>query len=67
LLVSVTVNAPQPAPAQGAPETMNMPAFAPAMIEPMRKMRRYKDHDHGAQPTPHVIDRFRVDSDPSTS
>jgi len=64
LLVSVTVSAPQPAPAQGAPETMNMPAFAPAMIEHMRKMRRYKDHDHGAQPTPHVIDRFRVDSDP---
>src|SRR6185369_18078179 len=30
----------------------------------MRKMRRYKDHDHGAQPAPHVIDRFRVDSDP---
>jgi hypothetical protein len=43
---------------------MNMPAFAPAMLEHMRKMRRYKDHDHGAQPTPHVIDRFRVDSDP---
>jgi hypothetical protein len=27
-------------------------------------MRRYKDHDHGAQHTPHVIDRFRVDQDP---
>ena len=41
-----------------------MPAFAPPMLEHMRKMRRYKDPDHGAQPTSHVIDRFTVDSDP---
>ncbi len=64
VLVSVTASAPQQAPAQNAPDTMSMPAFAPAMLEHMRKMRRYKDHDHGAQPTPHVIDRFTVDSDP---
>ena len=64
LLVSVTASAPQQAPAQNAPESMSMPAFAPAMLEHMRKMRRYKDHDHGAQPTPHVINRFTVDSDP---
>jgi hypothetical protein len=64
LLVSVTASAPQQAPAQNAPESMSMPAFAPPMLEHMRKMRRYKDHDHGAQPTPHVIDRFTVDSDP---
>ena len=64
LLVSVTASAPQQAPAQNAPESMIMPAFAPPMLEHMRKMRRYKDPDHGAQPTPHVIDRFTVDSDP---
>ena len=63
-LVSLSTSAPQTAMAQSAPETLSMPAFAPAMLEHMRKMRRYKDHDHSTQHTPHVIDRFRVDADP---
>ncbi len=50
--------------AQKAPEAMSMPDFAPAMIDHMQKMRRYRDADHGAQPTPRIIDRFRVDLDP---
>jgi hypothetical protein len=64
ILITLSANAPQPVLAQGVPESMSMPAFAPAMLKHMRKMRRYKDHDHGAQHTPHVIDRFRVDQDP---
>jgi hypothetical protein len=50
--------------AQKAPEATSVPDFAPAMIDHMQKMRRYKDTDHGAQPTPRIIDRFRVDPDP---
>ncbi len=50
--------------AQKAPEATSMPDFAPAMIDHMQKMRRYRDTDHGAQPTPRIIDRFRVDLDP---
>ena len=64
ILITLSANAPQPVLAQGVPESMSMPAFAPAMLKHMRKMRRYKDHDHGAQHTSHVIDRFRVDQDP---
>jgi hypothetical protein len=33
--------------------------FAPAMLEHMQKMRRYKDHDRGVH-TPRMIDRFSV-------
>src|SRR5438094_878967 len=51
--------------AQKAPEATGMPDFAPAMIDHMHKMRRYKDPDHGAQHTPPMIDRFSVDRDPS--
>ncbi len=58
------VSAPQNAMAQKAPDATSVPDFAPAMIEHMQKMRRYKDADHGAQPTPRIIDRFRVDLDP---
>lgn len=47
----LAVEATQIAMAQNAPETTSMPDFAPAMIDHMQKMRRYKDHDHGAQPT----------------
>ena len=50
--------------AQKAPEARSMPDFAPAMIDHMQKMRRYRDADHGVQSTPQVIDRFRVDIDP---
>ena len=57
-------NAPQMAMAQMAPEATSTRDFAPAMIDHMHKMRRYKDPDHGTQPTPRIIDRFRVDLDP---
>ena len=50
--------------AQKSTEAKRMPDFAPAMIDHMQKMRRYKDADHGPQPTPPIIDRFRVDLDP---
>jgi len=50
--------------AQKAREAVRTPDFAPAMIDHMQKMRRYRDADHGAQPTPRIIDRFRVDMDP---
>ncbi|HKS86217.1 MAG TPA: hypothetical protein VJR71_12125 [Pseudolabrys sp.] len=54
--------APDPsATAQTAPQTAGMPEFAPAMIEHMRKMRRYRDYDHGEQETPRMIDRFSAD------
>jgi cytochrome c peroxidase len=58
-------SASQIAMAQIAPEATSMPDFAPAMIDHMQKMRRYRDADHGAQPTPRIIDRFRVDLDPN--
>jgi hypothetical protein len=58
-------SASQFARAQKAPEATSMPEFAPRMIEHMQNMRRYKDADRGEQPTPHVIDRFSVDSDSS--
>jgi cytochrome c peroxidase len=60
----IVANASQTALAQKSPETTNTPNFAPAMIDHMQKMRRYRDPDHGAQPTPRIIDRFRVDLDP---
>jgi hypothetical protein len=50
--------------AQKAPETASVPSFAPAMIEHMQKMRRYKDPDRGVEHIPPVIERFRVDRDP---
>jgi hypothetical protein len=55
-------DASQMAMAQMVPEATSTRDFAPAMIDHMHKMRRYKDPDHGAQPTPRVIDRFSVDS-----
>ncbi len=62
--VCTVVSVPQNAMAQKMPEARSMPDFAPAMIDHMQKMRRYRDSDHGAQPTPRNIDRFRVDLDP---
>jgi cytochrome c peroxidase len=50
--------------AQNALGAAPMPDFAPAMIDHMQKMRRYRDTEHRAQPTPRIIDRFRVDLDP---
>ena len=50
--------------AQKAPDVRSMPDFAPAMIDHMQKMRRYRDTDHGVQATPRMIDRFRLDLDP---
>ena len=41
------------------------PAFAPGMIDHMQKMRRFKDHDKGSQPTPVVIPRFETSRDPN--
>ena len=51
--------APQLAAAQ------DVPAFAPGMINHMQQMKRFKDVDHGQQPTPPVIPRFSVDPDPT--
>jgi cytochrome c peroxidase len=65
ILVCICATTSQFATAQKAPEATNMPDFAPRMIEHMQNMRRYKDPDHGAQPTPRIIDRFRVDLDPN--
>jgi cytochrome c peroxidase len=62
--VCLTLASPQSSPAQNAPETSSKPEFAPAMIEHMQKMRRYKDPDRGAEHIPPVIDRFTVDRDP---
>jgi len=43
----------------------DVPAFAPGMINHMQQMKRFKDVDRGPQPTPPVIPRFSVDSDPT--
>lgn len=51
--------APQSAAAQ------DVPAFAPGMIGHMQRMERFKDVDHGPQPTPPVIPRFGLDPDRS--
>ncbi len=52
----------QPASVQGAAD---LPAFAPGMINHMQAMRRFKDQDHGVQPTPNVIPKFEIDGDAS--
>jgi cytochrome c peroxidase len=49
----------------GDQEQAGMPAFAPGMINHMQGMRRFKDPDRGAQPTPNVIPKFETDFDPS--
>jgi cytochrome c peroxidase len=54
----------QAAMAQRAPEAAKVPDFAPAMIEHMQKMRRYRDPERGVEYIPRVIERFRVDPDP---
>ena len=43
----------------------DVPAFAPGMINAMQQMKRFKDVDHGQQPTPPVIPRLSVDPDPT--
>jgi cytochrome c peroxidase len=60
----MAADVPQFAAAQKASDAASMPDFAPAMIEHMQKMRRYKDPDRGVENPPAVIDRFRVDADP---
>jgi hypothetical protein len=62
--VCTVVTVPQNAMAQKPPDATSARDFAPPMIEHAQKMRRYRDPDHDAQPTPHIIDRFRVDLDP---
>ena len=50
----------------GAPQlaaAQDVPAFAPGMINHMRQMERFKDVDHGPQPTPPVIPRFGINPD----
>ena len=52
----------------GAPQfaaAQDVPAFAPGMINHMQQMKRFKDADHGQQPTPPVIPRFSFDPDPT--
>jgi len=63
-VVCLAADMPHFAVAQKAGDAANMPAFAPAMIEHMHKMRRYKDPDRGVEHVPPVIDRFRIDADP---
>jgi cytochrome c peroxidase len=58
-LIGLACGTPRPAAAQG------VPAFAPGMIGHMQSMEKFKDVDHGPQPTPPVIPRFEVDPDPS--
>jgi cytochrome c peroxidase len=43
----------------------DVPAFAPGMIDHMQAMRRFKDPDRGAQPTPNIIPKFATDFDPA--
>ncbi len=62
-LVAMAGGASQTAMAQNHSLVEKVPDFAPAMIEHMQKMRRYKDHDHGAQPTPRIIPQFSTDVD----
>ena len=61
---SLIAGAPQIAAAQTTSAGAAPPDFAPAMIEHMHKMRRYKDPERGVEHIPHVIERFRVDHDP---
>jgi cytochrome c peroxidase len=49
----------------GGDSGADVPAFAPGMINHMQAMRRFKDPDRGAQPTPYVIPKFETDVDPS--
>jgi cytochrome c peroxidase len=42
----------------------DVPAFAPGMIGHMQQMERFRDADHGSQPTPPVIPRLSTDADP---
>jgi len=42
----------------------NVPAFAPAMINHMQAMRRFKDPDQSVQQAPPIIPRFEINSDP---
>lgn len=62
--VCTVVSVPQNAMAQKPPDATSARDFAAPMIEHAQKMRRYRDPDHDTQPTPHIIDRFRVDLDP---
>jgi len=66
-LACIVSSASQPAIAQSAREqgAANMPAFASGMIKHLQAMRRFKDQDQGAQPTPKVIQKFEVDRDAS--
>ena len=67
VLVCILSAAPPFAIAQqaGNPGGPDVPAFAPGMINHMQAMRRFKDPDRGAQPTPNVIPRFEADPDAS--
>ncbi|HMF22220.1 MAG TPA: hypothetical protein VKG24_08850 [Pseudolabrys sp.] len=63
-IICLAAGAPQFSVAQKAGDAASMPNFAPAMIEHMQKMRRYKDPDRGVENPPAVIDRFRTDANP---
>ena len=64
-LSCLAADASQMAVAQKAPAAASVPDFAPAMIEHMHKMRRYRDPDRGTQHTPPIIEQFDIDQDPS--
>src|SRR6476620_6971990 len=67
VLACIVSGASQPAMAQSAlaQGAEGVPAFAPGMSNHMQAMRRFKDRDQGAQPTPNVIPKFEVDRDAS--
>ena len=67
VLACIVSGASQPAMAQPAKVqgVADLPAFAPGMINHMQAMRRFKDRDHGVQPTPNVIPKFEIDQDAS--
>ena len=64
VFASLMASVPQIAAAQTASVAAGLQDFAPAMIDHMQKMRRYKDPHRGVEHILHVIDRFRVDHDP---
>jgi hypothetical protein len=67
VLACIVSGISQPAMAQSAlaQGAAGVPAFAPGMINHMQAMRRFKDRDQGAQPTPNVIPKFEIDRDAS--
>jgi cytochrome c peroxidase len=65
LLLSAGVLAAPWASAQNIKDNAADRAWQPGAIGHAQKMRRFHDHDSGKQPTPAVIPKFEIDSDPT--